>query len=175
MRFGSACPLRWKGHYKSIQSYSKWSPLSYDETFLFWREWCFLISDSPLHKGKQVYQIDQRVWKQCELLTAACHNQIIWTSIVDFWWTVLDSLCHHDQNSKWGKNASPRDTESCRNKIKTQWSRVRKWWLNTCDRHHHGFSYELKAEVCEVWPFNRVGSLDSPAFKPSYWFVVACM
>lgn len=151
MRFGSACPLRWKGHYKSIQSYSKWSPLSYDETFLFWREWCFPISDSPLHKGKQVYQIDQRVWKQCELLTAACHNQIIWTSIVDFWWTVLDSLCHHDQNSKWGKNASPRDTESCRNKIKTQWSRVRKWWLNTCDRHHHGFSYELKAEVCEVW------------------------
>ena len=36
--FGSTCPLRGKGKWKSIQSCSEWWTFSYDETFLSWWE-----------------------------------------------------------------------------------------------------------------------------------------
>lgn len=45
----SLCPLV---HYKSLQSYSYWSPWSYYKTFLSWREWSLPGCLRPIHSAQ---------------------------------------------------------------------------------------------------------------------------
>ncbi len=103
--FGSTCPLRGKGHCRSIQSCSEWSPLSCDETFLSWWEWSLPGWQCPHPQGTRAHWMLWWGWKWCESYAMAFSHQISTqlNTYGRFWSDMLDgALHHHHQNTKWG-------------------------------------------------------------------------